>query len=268
MTATHLLVASRLAAAGVAVMALVVAVPAGAQAPGPLILDGYKEDFSHRRLDNRRWFISDGWSNGDWMDCKWSRKAVSVAEGHLRLAHVPADPETGAGAICGEIQSKGSVRHGTIEARIRTPRASGLNASVFTYAGPVHGSPHDEIDIEILTRDPGRVTFNTYVNGRQINGGTAPVEPPLDAAFHIIAMQWHPERITWFLNGRPVHRTEAVTDLPDNPQKIFMSFWSTSQLTDWMGAQGPRTGPLTYEVDWLAYTPLGQSCLFPESITC
>ena len=265
MTRTHCLFALRLATAG---LLAVSAAPAWAEAPGPLIREGFKEDFSHLRLDNRRWYISDGWSNGDWMDCKWSRDAVSVAEGHLRLAHIPADAEKGAGATCGEVQSKGFAQYGTIEARIRTPRASGLNASVFTYAGPVHGAQHDEIDIEILTRDTGEITFNTYVDGKPLNGGTAPVQPPLDEEFHTVAMQWEPERITWFLDGRQVHQTEPGTALPDGPQKIYMSFWSTGELTDWMGRQGPRTGPLTYEVDWLAYTPLGHSCLFPESVIC
>ena len=34
-------------------------------------------------LDESRWFISDGWNNGDWHGCTWSRKNVEVGDGIL-----------------------------------------------------------------------------------------------------------------------------------------------------------------------------------------
>ena len=225
------------------------------------------EDFTGG-LDKDRWYVSDGWTNGDWQDCHWSAGAVEVRDGRLTLFHIPA-PEGGARpARCGEVQTRARLHHGTFEARIRTPRAPGLNASVFTYIGPVHGAPHDEIDIEILTRDPGAMTMNTYVAGKPQNGGGTPAAPPFDAEFHTVAFRWEPEGITWFLDGRKVHRTAAGSPLPEHPQKLYLSFWSTTTLTDWLGKQGPRQGPLGYDIDWVAYTPLGKACLFQGSVTC
>lgn len=228
---------------------------------------GFFEDFSDG-LDKNRWYVSDGWSNGDWQSCQWSRRAVQVQGGMLSLLHIPAPPDGDRPALCGEVQTKAFLQHGTFEARIRTPRHSGLNASVFTYAGPVHGAPHDEIDIEILTRDPGVMTMNTYVTGTPHNGGTVPAEPSFDSDFHTVGFRWAPDGITWFLDGREVRRSAPDSPLPSHPQKLFMSFWSTATLTDWMGRQAPQDGPLEYEIDWVAYTPLKASCLFPASITC
>ncbi|WP_410218055.1 family 16 glycosylhydrolase [Paracoccus sp. (in: a-proteobacteria)] len=241
---------------------------ADAKELGPILSEGFKDDFQHKGLDNRRWYISDGWSNGDWMDCTWSRKAVKLSEGMLRLSHIPDNPSKDEPPLCGEVQTNGFIHYGTIEARIGTPRGPGLNASVFTYAGPVHGVSHDEIDIEILTRSPDEVALNTYVDGKPVNGLTVPVDPPLDRDFHTVALRWEPDSITWYIDGQEVHRTAPDSVLPNHPQKIYMSFWSTTTLTDWMGEQEPRTEPLIYDIDWLAYTPLDQSCLFPESITC
>ena len=229
---------------------------------------GFFEDFA-AGLDKGRWYVSDGWTNGDWQDCHWSGSAVQVRGGLLTLFHIPAPEGAARPPRCGEVQTRGFFQYGTFEARIRTPRQSGLNAAVFTYAGPVHGgAPHHEIDIEILTRDPGRMTVNTYVEGKPHNGGVAAAPVPFDDGFHTVAFRWEPEGITWFMDGKEVHRTKAGTPLPNDPQKLYTSFWSTTTLTDWMGEQTAREGPLGYEIDWVAYTPLDKSCLFEASVTC
>lgn len=237
-----------------------------AQTAEPMITEGFREDFTAPKLNTRRWYVSDGWTNGRHQDCYWAKSAVSVSDGMLNLAHVPGTetdrPE------CGEVQLRGMIHYGTIEARISAPAASGLNASVFTYTGPAQGTRHDEIDIEVLTRHPNRVDFNTFVDGKAMNGENAPVSPPLDEAFHDVAIQWSRDAIVWFVDGQEVHRTPPGATLPDLPQKLMMSFWSTTTLTDWMGKQGPRSGKLDYRIDWIAYTPPSQRCLFEGSITC
>lgn len=232
----------------------------------PLLTAGFRDDFIAPRLDTRRWYVSDGWTNGPHQDCYWAASAVSVADGMLRLAHVPAAGD--ARAECAEVQLRGLIHYGTIEARISAPAASGLNASVFTYTGPSHGTRHDEIDIEVLTRHTNRIDFNTFVDGRMMNGEAVPIDPPLDRAFHDVAIQWRPDAILWFVDGREEHRTPPDAVLPDLPQKLMASFWSTTTLTDWMGKQGPRDGALHYLIDWIAYTPMTQSCLFEGSVTC
>ncbi|WP_182911632.1 family 16 glycosylhydrolase [Paracoccus sp. JM45] len=228
---------------------------------------GFYDDFSEG-LDKDRWYVSDGWTNGDWQDCEWSGRAVKAQSGMLSLFHTPAPLDEKRPPLCGEVQTKAFFQYGTFEARIRTPKQSGLNASIFTYTGPVHGTPHDEIDIEILTRDPDVMTMNTYVAGAPLNGGKVPANPSFDDAFHTVGFRWDPEGITWYMDGQEVHRTEPDATLPSHPQKLFMSFWSTATLTDWMGRQTAQDGPLEYQIDWIAYTPLDASCLFEGSVTC
>ncbi|MEM1274564.1 MAG: family 16 glycosylhydrolase [Pseudomonadota bacterium] len=81
------------------------------------------DDFDE--FDQARWFISDGWSNGDWMNCTWSRDAVEVRNGILRLHLQQADN----GLECAEIQSHIQFGFGTYEVRQRTGRGSGVNAA-------------------------------------------------------------------------------------------------------------------------------------------
>jgi endo-1,3-1,4-beta-glycanase ExoK len=191
---------------------------------------------------------------------------VKVADGILRLSFLPGGGTPSTGHLCGEIQTRAAYHHGTYEARIRTAKGSGLNAAFFTYIGPVHKARHDEIDFEILTRDTGSVSLNTYVDGKPKNGTTVPVDPPTDQAFHIYSFTWEQGSIRWFIDGREVHRAEA--NLPITPQKIYFSHWGTEVLTDWMGEFTTPDGPVVMEIDWVAFTPLGGTCQFPESVLC
>lgn len=237
--------------------------PAGAKAQ-PASGSAFRDSFD--TLDRGRWYISDGWTNGPHQNCHWSRSAVDVADGLLRLSFLPKPPGSSSNHLCGEVQTKATFHHGTYEARIRTSQGSGLNAAFFTYIGPVHKAPHDEIDVEILTRDTGRVSLNTFVDGQQHNGTTVPVDPATDAAFHTYAFTWAPDGIRWFIDGQEVHT--ATGTLPVTPQKIFFSHWGSDTFVDWMGPFATPAGPVVMEVDWVAFTPLGAACQFPESVLC
>lgn len=222
------------------------------------------DDFD--RLDSKRWYVSDGWTNGDHQACWWSRNAIAIADGTLVLKLRPTGNQAKP-YLCGEVQTRKRYRYGTFEARLKADRASGVNAAFFTYIGEVHEKPHDEIDVEILTRDPGTVTFNTFVSGKMHNGGKATLAPPADAAFHTYSMIWEPYRIRWFVDGQLMHETQGEP-LPENAQKIYLSLWNTTTLTDWMGPFEEPGRDLAMNVDWIAWTPPDADCQFPQSVLC
>ncbi|WP_226626417.1 family 16 glycosylhydrolase [Alloyangia pacifica] len=177
-----------------------------------------------------------------------------------------AAPETVYDFACGEFHTRTRYTHGTFEARLRTDVASGINAAFFTYIGPSQNEPHDEIDVEVLTRKTDRVSLNTYANGEPRHGTVVPVPNTTDAEYNDYAFVWEPERIRWYLNGELVH--EATGELPTQPQRIYFSLWSTDKLTSWMGPLEYPDRPVEMFIDWVAYTPPGETCLFPDSITC
>ncbi|MBE7184210.1 MAG: family 16 glycosylhydrolase [Methylobacterium mesophilicum] len=219
------------------------------------------------RFDTNRWYVSDGWANGDFQNCTWSKRNLKLAEGKLTLsfeARKAGDRDN----ACAEVQTKQRFSYGTYEARTRTSAASGLNAAFFTYIGPANGQPHDEIDFEAITRDTSRIDVNTYVNGKPNNGSKVPVVGGTDGGFNDYAFVWEPDRIRWYVNGQLVHETKPGTPLPANDQKIFFSLWGTEKLTDWMGAFAAPEKPVTFEIERVAFTKLGDKCQFPESLVC
>lgn len=218
------------------------------------------------RFDRGRWYVSDGWANGDWQNCTWSSRQLKLGEGELTLAF-EARPYKDRDYSCAEIQTHERFSYGIYEARMRTGSGSGLNAAFFTYIGPVDNQPHDEIDFEVLTRDTSRVSLNTYVGGQPRHGAEVEVPGGTEDDFVHYAFVWEEDRIRWYVNGELVHEAAGTDTLPSHPQKIFFSLWGSDTLTDWMGPfEDP--GRVEMTVDWVAFTELGEDCHFPESVAC
>ncbi|MDX8350614.1 family 16 glycosylhydrolase [Cognatiyoonia sp. IB215446] len=231
-------------------------IPAGAS---------FFDDFE--TLDEGLWGISDGWVNGDWQNCMWSEENLRVERGVLWLtfANQPNDKRD---YTCGEIQSRHVYGYGTYEARFRTGTGSGLNAAFFTYIGPHHGRPHDEIDFEVLLRDTRAVSLNTYVSGAPKNGKRVPLPQPAQEQFISYAFIWDEDGIRWYVDGVLMHETPPGADLPVNDQKIYASLWGSDSFPNWMGPFAEPAGDMTMLVDWIAFTALGEPCQFPQSLVC
>jgi endo-1,3-1,4-beta-glycanase ExoK len=227
---------------------------------GTTFLDGFDD------LDRTRWYISDGWTNGPHQNCWWSKKAVLAKPGEVTLQFLPTG-QSDRPYLCGEIQTNAVFGYGTFEARLRTDAASGINAAFFSYIGPVHKQPHDEIDFEVLTRDTSQVSVNTYVNAEPRHGASVPLPQPSDTGFLTYSFVWEPGRLRWYVEGRLVHEVSGG-DLPTHPQKIYLSHWGSDTLSDWMGGFADPGRPLNMVIDWVAYTAPGEGCAFPASVLC
>ena len=218
-------------------------------------------------LDESLWGISDGWVNGDWQNCMWSGDNVVVQDDLLSLSFIK-QPNDKRDYTCGEIQSRHVYGYGTYETRFRTAKGAGLNAAFFTYIGPHHGKPHDEIDFEVLLRDTSAVSLNTYVSGRPENGKRIPLPLPADDGFITYSFVWDPQGIRWYVDGVMMHETALDAALPVNDQKIYASLWGSDSFPNWMGRFVEPEKDLIMEVDWISFTALDEPCQFAGSIVC
>ncbi|MEP6563682.1 MAG: family 16 glycosylhydrolase [Mesorhizobium sp.] len=225
----------------------------------------FVDDFN--RLDHARWLVSDGWSNGPHQNCTWSKSLVSLSDGMVALGFEKRKVKDREFA-CGEIQTKKRFGYGVYEARMKTDTGSGLNAAFFSYIGPADKQPWDEIDFEVLTKDPSKVQVNSYILGKPKNEKLADVEGGADKAFNDYGFVWEKDRLRWYVNGKLVQEVTNPAELPTNPQKIFFSLWGTDTLTKWMGPFSDPGRKVTMQVDRVAFTALGEPCQFPESLAC
>ena len=118
----------------------------------------FVDDF--KSFDRSRWYVSDGWSNGNHQNCTWSKSLVKLSDGMLTLGFEKRKLKDREFA-CAEIQTKQRFGYGTYEARMKTDTGSGLNAAFFSYIGPADKQPWYEIDFEVLTKDTSKVQVNS-----------------------------------------------------------------------------------------------------------
>lgn len=229
-------------------------------ASGSSFMDNFDE------LNTGFWYVSDGWNNGPHQNCTWSKKQVNVVNGVLELTF--RDGKAGdRNFVCGEIQTRKRFGYGTYEARIKTADGSGLNSAFFTYIGPADKQPHDEIDFEVLGKNPAKVQINQYISAKGGNEHLADVPGGADQGFNDYAFVWEKNRIRYYVNGELVHEVTDPAKIPTNAQKIFFSLWGTDTLTDWMGVFSYME-PTKLQVDRVAFTAPGDECQFAESVAC
>ena len=225
----------------------------------------FVDNFSN--FDRSRWYVSDGWSNGAHQNCICSKDLVRLSDGVLSLGFEKRKLKDRDFA-CGEIQTKKRFSYGTYEARYRTAKGPGLNSAFFTYIGPTDKKPHDEIDFEVLGKNPGQVQLNQYISAKGGNEKLVPVAGGADQGFNDYAFVWEKDRLRYYVNGKLVQEVTDPSKIPTNAQKIFFSLWGTDTLSGWMGKFAYGGEPATMEIKRVAFTAPGEKCLFPESITC
>jgi endo-1,3-1,4-beta-glycanase ExoK len=234
---------------------------AGAAGQGTSFVD----DFD--RLNKKRWYISDGWTNGDYQNCTWSAAQVKIVDGALRLSFV-GQPTGERSYACGEIQTKQRFGYGTYEARLKAVRGAGLNTAFFTYIGPTSKQPWHEIDFEILGKNPSRVQLNQYVDGKGGNEKFVPVPRDADADFHDYAFVWEEDRLRYYVDKELVQTVDDPRKLPKKPMKIFFSLWASDTLSAWLGKFQDPGRPLEATIERVSFTALGDPCQYPESLVC
>jgi len=125
---------------------------------------------------------------------------------------------------------------GRFEALLKPTKADGVITAFFLH----RNDPWQEIDLEFLGRDTGKLLTNVYFNpgeeGSSLNYGNrgTPIllELPFDAAeaYHHYAIEWEPHEVRWFVDYRLVHARGAwePTPVPELPMRLYINTWPPS----------------------------------------
>jgi beta-glucanase (GH16 family) len=188
--------------------------------------------------------------------------ASTTGDGCLRIAALPArsgdSPVTSARLVT---RGRVTFRYGRVAARMRVPRGAGLWSAFWLLGHDVErvGWPAcGEIDVmEHVTSDataahgtlhgPGFSGLDGGI-GRRHDAGVA-----LSDDFHVYAVDWLPDRVTWLLDGVP-YNSLTPTDVP-GPWPFRKPFFLLLNLAvggHWPGLAAERpTLPATLDVDWV-----------------
>ncbi len=157
-----------------------------------------------------------------------------------------------------EIYSNIAVKYGRIEMRMRAAKGSGTLSTFFTYKD---GSEKpevtwEEIDIEIFGKHDARTWQSNVLTGLPRTGDEAEHAPGGSFAdgFHVFALEWTPDSVAWFLDGKEVRRIVGgkTTELV-SPQTLRFNLWPTN-IVSWAGPFDERLLPIYQYVDWVKFS--------------
>jgi hypothetical protein len=204
------------------------------------------------------WHRSTHAATSDFLATDWTENHALYDADGLSLKIEPS-PDKPGHFVGGEIQTSQTYGYGRYEVLMRPAKASGTVSSFFTYTGPYHGNPHDEVDIEFLGADTTKIYLNYFSRGRV--GEDVTLDLPFDAAdaLHLYAFEWHRDGITWFVDGQPVHQTRGGDPLiPQTPGAIIVNLWAGQpKLYSWHGR--PNFQHAQAEYACISFQPLGST---------
>lgn len=112
------------------------------------------------------------------------------------------------------ITTKGKMefQYGRLEARAKLPAGTGVWPAIWLLGsniGEVGWPLCGEIDaLEYVGKEPGKVFTSLHTqdsHGNTINTRKTQVEG-IEEGFHVYAVEWEPDQIEFFVDGRPVYR--------------------------------------------------------------
>jgi beta-glucanase (GH16 family) len=190
----------------------------------------FADEFNGTELDLSRWVPHDPWGKvRDRQLQAYAPEAVSVSGGQLHIVarrsavnQIPVrydgkDREYVSGII--STYGRFAQTYGRFEIRCRVPAGRGLRAGFWLL--PVPLGPLPEIDVfESAGSPPSKVFFANRWGTEQTERsfGDSFTGPDLSSGFHIIAVEWDRDRITWFIDGK--EKFQSVDGIPR--QQMYM----------------------------------------------
>jgi beta-glucanase (GH16 family) len=169
---------------------------------------------------------------------------VTIENGILVLKLSGSQP--GQIPVCAEITSKRSnFRYGSYTASIKTSKTPGGVVGWFTY----RGSPLNEIDVEMLTKDNLDLHFTLHHIQVSVDYKLKKLTFDPSLAFHEYRFDWYADKVEYFVDSQPY--ATLTKQVPDLDSKIMINHWS-GNIEGW-GGPAPTKDMFMY-VDYMRYS--------------
>ena len=203
-----------------------------------------------------------GWSIGHYnfsspkFATDWRSWQTEIGNGLLlSLDPHPRCPNAYAGASIRRSEPTGFGRY---SATLKAASGAGVITGFFTYTGAYYGTPHDEIDIEILGKDTTKINIAWFADGKRSD---RIIDLGFDAAegMHDYAFEWREDRIDWYVDGRLIFTATAEDGpLPKSPGMLFANVWAAdASIASWSGKIGPDVRTRA-QIARLGFVPFGE----------
>lgn len=185
----------------------------------------WADEFDGTEIDRDNWTFDiggSGWGNNE-LEYYTDRPENARIEDGILVIEAREEEYGSSDYTSARLLTQGlqTWQYGRFEARLKLPFGQGiwpafwmLGADITSVGWPNSG----EIDImEFIGREPSNV-YGTlhgpgYSGGSSIGGSLSLVESAFSDEFHTFAVEWLPDRISWYVDGKQ-YLTKTAEDLP------------------------------------------------------
>lgn len=162
----------------------------------------FAEEFEGRAIDLDKWAAESG-SPGHILSSRWPEN-LEVDSGALRI-RTRREVRGGKQWTTGHLWTRGfRQRYGYFEARIKIAGSSGLNNAFWLITRPDRICEIDITEAHYPSRN--NVTVHKWSGEYARNTKAVKAAADLSEEFHIYALEWDEENISWFFDGQRIHR--------------------------------------------------------------
>jgi beta-glucanase (GH16 family) len=208
----------------------------------------FHDEFDGKTVDTTKWNIYDRPAQSNNEQQYYAPDDVGIHRGCLRLTSRKRDFK-GHAYTSGAVNSSGKFdqEYGYFEIRAKLPGTRGLWPAHWLL--PENMWP-PEIDImELLGHEPRKVYMtNHWMDGDNHLSHSTPYEgPDYTKGFHTFAVEWAPDKITWYVDG--VERASNTEGVPHRPFYIILN---TAVGGDWPRNPDATTRfPQFHDIDYV-----------------
>lgn len=169
---------------------------------------------------------------------------ISLNNGVLGLSNFPTPGDVSPDLVDnlprvgGQLVTEGqfSQTYGYFEARMQMPAGAGMLGAFWLM--PANGGWPPELDVAEVTGNSPTTLVNT------VHGIDAPEphwvdEPDMTQGFHTYAVDWEPDKITWYFDGQETFESSTPADM-NQPMYMILSNGSGTPGS-WAGPSDPST---------------------------
>jgi len=159
-----------------------------------------------------------------------------------------------------ELYSKNLVKYGRFDIRMRTISGSGTISSFFLYYNDSYvGKPEPwrEVDIEVLGKSDNVFQSNIITGdaGDKTTSEELHTFERLSEDYHTYTLEWTPDYIAWFFDGREVRRSTGpqITECQLKEMSYRFNLW-ISDAPAWAGQFNQSILPVYQYINWIKYS--------------